>query len=244
MKRGPALDNLTAAIVERCRSGLTPERLRDSVLSRLQRAVPFDAAFWATIDPATLLFTQPHQHQIPAETAPYFVRNEFFDEDVNRWTTLARDRAGVRSLAEATAGELEKSPRFRDIFQPLGLGDELRAVFRVGGICWGCMCVHREAGSVFSKEEADYVQRLAPHIAEGIRAGLLVSSLELHQIADAPGLVMLTSGGSITSATATGQQWLEELGYLGAQPRRRPRRCRCSPRSSTGQAMLSSRCRG
>ena len=213
MKRGPALENLTAALAESCRSGLPPERLRDSVLSRLQRAVPFDAAFWATIDPATVLFTQPHQHQIPAETAPYFIRNEYVDDDVNRWTTLVRDRAGVRSLAEATGGELEKSPRFRDIFQPLGLGDELRAVFRVGGICWGCLCLHREAGSAFSKEEADYVQRLAPHIAQGIRAGLLVSSLELPQIADAPGLVMLARDGSITSATDTGRQWLEELGY-------------------------------
>ena len=217
MKRGPALDNLTAAIVESCRSGLSPERLRDRVLSRLQRAVPFDAAFWATVDPATRLFTQPHQHQIPAETAPYFMRNEFFDEDVNRWTTLARDRVGVRSLAEVTAGELEKSPRFRDIFQPLGLGDELRAVFRVGGICWGCMCMHREAESAFSKEESDYVQRLALHIAEGIRTGLLVSSLEVPQIADAPGLVILTRDGSISSVTDTGRQWLEELGYLEAQ---------------------------
>ena len=218
MKRGAALDNLTAAIVESCRSGLSPERLRDSLLARLQRAVPFDAAFWATIDPATLLFTQPHQHQLPAESAPYFVQNEYVDEDVNRWTMLARDRSGVRTMAEATDGQLEKSPRFRDIFQPLGLGDELRAVFRVGGIAWGCMCLHREAGSAFSKEEAGYVERLAPHIAEGIRAGLLVSSLELPQIADAPGLVMLTRAGSISSATDAGRQWLEELGYVEAEP--------------------------
>lgn len=217
MKVGPALDNLTAAIVESCRSGLPPEGLRGSVLSRLKRAVSFDAAFWATVDPATILFTQPHQHEIPAETAPYFIQNEYGDEDVNRWTTLARDRTGVRSLSEVTAGDLEKSPRFRDILQPLGLGDELRAVFRVGGICWGCICLHREAGADFSKEEAEYLQRLAPHIAEGIRAGLLVSSLELPQIADAPGLVMLTPEGSITSATDTGRQWLEELGHPEAQ---------------------------
>jgi DNA-binding CsgD family transcriptional regulator len=187
------------------------------VLSRLKRAVPFDAAFWATFDPATVLFTQPHQDQIPPETAPYFIQNEYVDDDVNRWTTLARDRAGVRSLAEATGGELEKSPRFRDIFQPLGLGDELRAVFRVGGICWGGICLHREAGSAFSKEEAEYVQRLGPHIAEGIRAGLLVASLELPEIADAPGLVMLARDGSVASATDAGRQWLEELGYLEAQ---------------------------
>jgi hypothetical protein len=64
MKGGPALENLTGAIIEICRSGLLPEELRDRVLSRLRRVVPFDAAFWATVDPATLLFTQPHQQDI------------------------------------------------------------------------------------------------------------------------------------------------------------------------------------
>ena len=54
MKRGAALENLTGAIVQICRSGLSPEALRDRVLPRLGRAVPFDAAFWSTVDPATL----------------------------------------------------------------------------------------------------------------------------------------------------------------------------------------------
>jgi DNA-binding CsgD family transcriptional regulator len=101
LKRGPALENLTGAIVEICRSGLSPDDLRERVLARLRRAVPFDAAFWATVDPATLLFTQPHQEEIPPDTVPYFIQNEFLDEDVNKWTTLARDRLGVRThLAE------------------------------------------------------------------------------------------------------------------------------------------------
>ena len=126
--RGAALENLTGAIVELCRAGLSPEALRDSALPRLRRAVPFDAVFWATVDPTTLLFTRGHQDQIPADTIPYFIHNEFLDDDVNKWTALARDRVGVRTLAEVTAGEMDASPRFRDIFRPLGFGDELRAV--------------------------------------------------------------------------------------------------------------------
>jgi hypothetical protein len=84
VKRGAALENLTGAIVELCRSGLSPEALRDRVLPRLRRAVPFDAAFRATVDPTTLLFTQPYQEEIPVETVPYFVQNEFLDDDVNK----------------------------------------------------------------------------------------------------------------------------------------------------------------
>jgi hypothetical protein len=112
VKRGPTLENLTAAIVESCRAGLFPEALRDQVLSRLGRAVPFDAAFWSTVDPTTLLQTRPHQDGIPPETVPYFIEKEFFDADVNKWTGLAADRLGVRY-----------------------------------------MCLHREAGTPFSREE-------------------------------------------------------------------------------------------
>jgi hypothetical protein len=116
VKRGATLENLTAAIAESCRSGLSPEALRDRVLSRLRRAVPFDAAFWSAVDPTTLLQTRPHQDGIPPETIPYFIENEFFDTDVNKWTGLATDRLGARALAQATGGELTASPRYRDIF--------------------------------------------------------------------------------------------------------------------------------
>jgi DNA-binding CsgD family transcriptional regulator len=213
VKRGAALENLTGAIVEVCRLGLPPQALRDRVLPRLRRGVPFDAAFWASVDPTTLLFTQPHQEEIPAETIPYFIQNEFLDDDVNKWTALARERRGVSTLAQATAGNMEASSRYRDIFRPLGLGDELRAVLRVGGACWGYICLHREAGAPFSRQEIEYIHRLAPRLAEGIRAGLLVASTELADVADAPGLVVVASDGSLLSATEAGELWLEELAH-------------------------------
>lgn len=212
MKRGAALENLTDAIVETCQSGLSPEALRDRVLSRLRLVVPFDAAFWATVDPTTLIYTQPHQQGIPAETAPYFVQNEFFDADVNKWTALAGERLGVGTLAQATGGDMDASPRHRDIFRPLGFGDELRAVFRVGGACWGYMCLHREAGTPFSRDEVAYVHRLGPYLAEGIRAGILVASTELGGVEDAPGLVVVAPDGSLVSTTDAGERWLEKLG--------------------------------
>jgi DNA-binding CsgD family transcriptional regulator len=218
VKQGPALENLTGAIVQVCRSGLSTAELRNQVLGRLRRAVPFDAAFWSTADPATLLFTQPHQEEIPPETIPYFVQNEFLDEDVNKWTALARDPVGVRTLVEATDGDPDSSPRYRDVFRPLGLGDELRAVFRVGGVCWGYLCLHREHGADFSREEAAYVRRLGPYVAEAIRAGLLVSACDLSDAVDAPGLVVLAGDGSLLSITSAGERWLEELGCV--QPQR------------------------
>lgn len=222
MKAGPALENLTGAIVAACRSGLPPDRLRDEVLGRLRRAVPFDAAFWATADPSTLLFTQPHQEEIPHDTVPYFIQNEYMADDVNKWTSLARDRVGVRTLAEMTGGDLEASARYRDIFAPLGLGDELRAVFRVGGTTWGYICLHRGAGSNFTADDAAYVRRLGPHVAEAIRAGLLASSVEGVDAADAPGLVIVAPDGSFVSTTQAGERWLEELGAPDPERERLP----------------------
>jgi DNA-binding CsgD family transcriptional regulator len=210
MISGPALENLVASVAETCRLGLEPAELRRRVLPRLRRAVSVDALWWASVDPATLLFTGPYREELPPDSTPYFVENEFLRDDANKWTELARDPGGVRTLLEATGGELEKSARYRDIFQPLGLADELRAVLRSAGVTWGFMCLHREGPGGFSAAETQFVQRIAPHLAEGIRLGLLIGSLPLDQ-ADGPGLVLLAEDGCLAGVNPSGEQWLEEL---------------------------------
>jgi DNA-binding CsgD family transcriptional regulator len=211
MKSGPAFENLVGAVAESCRSGLDPEALRAAVLPRLRRAVPVDALWWATVDPATSLFTQAYREEIPEAAGPYFVENEFLADDVNKWTSLARDAVGVRTLLDATEGHPTESARYRDIFQPLGLEDELRAVLRTRGVSWGYMCLHRESGSSFSPEETVLVRRLAPHLAEGIRLGLLMGSLALTDLPDAPGLIVLAPDGSVVSMNGAAEQWVDEL---------------------------------
>jgi DNA-binding CsgD family transcriptional regulator len=198
-------------MVDRCHAGLDLDGLRREVLPRLRRAVPVDALWLATADPATLLFTQAYREEIPASTGPYFVENEFLSDDVNKWVELARDKRGVRTLAEATEGRLESSARYRDVFEPLGLGDELRVVLRVRGACWGFMCLHRERGAPFTHEEALYLQQLAPHIADGIRTGMLLRGVDMPDAADAPGIVVLARDGSLAGATPAAERWLDEL---------------------------------
>ncbi len=213
MLTGPALDNLAAAVAQLCRSGLDPDALRAAVLPRLRQAVPVDALWWAAADPATLLFTRSYREELPEESGPYFVENEFLRRDVNKWTELAGDPAGVRTLMQATAGRPAGSDRYRDIFAPLGLQDELRAVLRVRGACWGYLCLHREAAqAAFSPEEARFVQRLAPHLAEGIRTGLLRQACGREAAADGPGLVLLGADGAVTGMNQAAGRWLAELG--------------------------------
>ncbi len=104
MLTGPAADNLVAAVASACRSGLDADALRAAVLPRLRKAVPVDALWWASADPATLLFTRSYREELPADSGPYFVANEFLHQDVNKWTELARDTSGVRTLMQATEG--------------------------------------------------------------------------------------------------------------------------------------------
>ena len=135
------------SIIELCRSGLDPESFRAKLLPRLRRAVPSDGLWWATVDPATLLFTGTYQEEIPERTKPYFLENEFVADDVNKWVDVARHPGGVRTLEDATGGEWSRSARYSEIFQPLGFGDELRAVFSVQGACWVSSASTAKAGT-------------------------------------------------------------------------------------------------
>jgi DNA-binding CsgD family transcriptional regulator len=213
MLTGPALGNLADAVIRACRSGLDADALRAAVLPRIRKAVPVDALWWASADPATLLFTRSYREELPEESGPYFVENEFLHSDVNKWTELARDQTGVRTLMEATGGHPARSDRYRDIFAPLGLQDELRAVLRARDTCWGYICLHREAARAsFSADEARFIQRLAPHLAEGLRTGLLRQACDLEDPAGSPGLVILGADGAVAGMNDAAGRWLEDLG--------------------------------
>jgi DNA-binding CsgD family transcriptional regulator len=208
-----ALDSLAGAVARTCRAGLDPDALRVAVLPLLRRALPVDALWWAATDPATLLFTRSHREELPEDSGPYFVDNEFLTVDVNKWTELATDPVGVRTLMEVTQGRPGSSARYRDIFAPLGLEDELRAVLRSRGSAWGYLCLHREAArSAFSADEVRFVRRLAPHLGEGIRIGLLRKACDLEPSHDGPGLVLLTKDGTVTGTNDAAGEWLADLG--------------------------------
>jgi DNA-binding CsgD family transcriptional regulator len=212
MLTGPAADNLVAAVASACRSGLDANALRAEVLPRLRKAVPVDALWWASADPATLLFTTSYREELPEASGPYLVENELLHPDVNKWTELSRDPAGVGTLMRATGGHPARSDRYRDIFAPLGLQDELRAVLRIRDTCWGYLCLHREAPHAFTAGEVRFVQRLAPHLGEGLRMGLLRQACHVSDGPGGPGLVMLAADGGVAGLNEAAGEWLEDLG--------------------------------
>ena len=199
-------------LVERCYTGLDALALGREVVRRLRPVLRIDAAFVATVDPATLLFTSAASEDPLIEAAPLFLANELGGRDVNRFTELAAGPVPVRTLDQATRGDRDASARHAEIMRPLGLGDELRAALRTRQACWGVLCLHREAGAAgFSQSDRDIVAEVAPHVAEGLRRALLAGHPRDPHPAPGHGVVILDAAGSVTSVNDAAERWLAQV---------------------------------
>ena len=200
------------ALTERCYAGLDALALGREVVRRLRPVLGIDAAFVATVDPATLLFTSATSEDPLIEAAPLFLANELGGRDVNHFTDLAVGPVPVRTLDQATRGDRDQSARHAAIMRPLGLGDELRAALRTRRACWGVMCLHREAGAAgFSQQDRDIVAKIAPHVAEGLRRALLADHSRGPRPALGHGVVILDAAGSVTSVNDAAERWLAQI---------------------------------
>ena len=200
-------------LARRCYVGLDAASLRDEILRGLRSVVPIDAAFFATVDPATILFTSVMAEEPLSEATPLFLDNEFGHDDVSKFAALAVAGDPVNSLDNATAGRRQHSPRYSEVMAPLDLGDELRAALVTGGRCWGVLCLHRgDSPSGFSHSEMALVRRLVPHLAEGLRRAVVALALTTPgSTARGPGVIVLDEEMSISTANAEAEQWLAEL---------------------------------
>lgn len=197
-------------LVRRCRSVSDVADLRHVVLASLRRFMPVDAAFFATADPATLLFTGAYAEEPLTEATALFLDNEYGPPDVNSFASLATSTRHVGSLDAATKGDRRSSLRYRDIMGPIGLGDELRAALVVGGQCWGYICLHREDHRLgFTSTEAALVARVGPHIAHALRQSVLVpqGALPATDLRE-PGVVLLAEDLSVLGITPRAEQLL------------------------------------
>ena len=199
-------------IIRLCHAGLDSHTLRVETLKQLHKVIPIDVSFFATADPATLLFTGAVQDEILGHVTPQFLENEFLRDDVNKFVWLARNTPPIGGLVQATGQVLERSPRSREILTPLGLGDELRAALITGSACWGFMCLHRDRSSPpFTAGEAAFLARLTPHLAEGLRKALLISATTRAALPDEPGVLLLAEDLSLAAITPTAERWLAEV---------------------------------
>ncbi|MGZ4509489.1 MAG: LuxR C-terminal-related transcriptional regulator [Blastococcus sp.] len=210
-------------LLRACDSGLDVTALHRQVLRSLRRLMSVDAAFFATADPDTLLFTGAYAEAPLGSATEFFLRNELDSSDVNRFASLATSAVPVASLDGATGFDRWASPRYRDIMQPLGLGDELRAALVTDGRCWGYLCLHREDSRLgFAPAEIDLVTRLAPRVARGLRGAALLATSSSTTVDTAPGVVVLSEGLDVLASTPEAEQLLSLLPGAGRTRSRLP----------------------
>jgi DNA-binding CsgD family transcriptional regulator len=209
MAAGAGGDRLDV-LIRRCYEGLEADQLRAEVLHRLSGIVTVDAAFFATVDPATLLFTSATSDEPLQSASQQFLDNEFGRADVNKFAELARGADPVSSLDHATRGDRSASSRYVEVMAPLGLGDELRAALVSAGHCWGVICLHREDSTLgFTERDLRLIRRLGPHLAEGLRRSMLTRSAASDEAG--PGVVILDAALAVVSISPEAQHWLTEL---------------------------------
>jgi DNA-binding CsgD family transcriptional regulator len=199
------------ALLHACAGGLDVAALQGEVLRSLRRLLPVDAAFFATADPDTLLFTGAHAEEPLTGATALFLDNEFGGNDVNRFSSLARSPVPVASLDAATRSDRWASPRYREIMRPLGLGDELRAALLVGRECWGYLCLHRADSPLgFTAAEVQLVARLGPHVAAALRSAVLLAGTGPAAAGDgSPGVVVLSDGLDTVAVTPEAERLLD-----------------------------------
>ena len=214
-----AHDHVRRDVVRLAHRGVDVPQLVRDVTRVLRRAVPFDGTCLLTMDPATLLPTGDFvENGLPRSTAVRLTEIELREPDVNKFTALARGRRPAAGLAEATAGELDRSTRHRELRRPSGFGDELRLVLTGAAGTWGALTLLREARrSRFTEAETRLMASLSAPLADAVRRATLLGTATAGGDTDV-GLLVLDPDHEIEQANRAADRWLDELGADGRLP--------------------------
>jgi len=192
--------------------GMDLALFRTKSLRSLRSSMSIDAAFFATVDPTTLLFTSALAEEPLASVTAQFLDNEYGRDDVNKFAHLAASADKVSSLDGATGGDRSVSARYRDILTPLELGDEIRVALSVGGLCWGVLCLHRSASvKGFDATELDLLRRVAPDLAKGLRRSFTLYPTATTAPGGGPGIIILDADLGIVSLNPAAETLLADV---------------------------------
>jgi DNA-binding CsgD family transcriptional regulator len=199
------------------RAGLDFDTYTRSAIDLLRQAVPVDAGCMASVDPATGMITKSIKFDITGGTDHDFAHFEYEIADLNQFAEIARRPAPIGVLDHDTGGDLNRSIRYREFIKPkLGMHHEMRSALISGGAGWGGITLLRSSDSSgFSPAEADFVHRVSPTIATGIRTSLVNTIVDTPHDAAGPAVVIIGTDNSILQSTPAAENWIDELGREG-----------------------------
>lgn len=186
---------------------------RSGFLAQLRSAIHFDAVCCTSVDPITLLSTGALTEEGVEAIHHRLFEFEYVHDDYNKYEDLIKTGRFVGTLSGATNGRLERSPRFREVLNPAGFGDELRAALMYDGSCWGYLTLfRRHHRPFFQQEECDFLRSFVPSIAFSLRKETLaLPSEETTWIGGGPGILVLSDQLSLLSSNTSADYWLKML---------------------------------
>jgi Bacterial regulatory proteins, luxR family len=181
-------------------------------------AVPADGWAVLTLDPATLLATSGvHEHGFSTDALRRLYELEYGEDDVTKFSSLARALTPVGLLSQATQRELTKSARYRDVLAPAGYEHELRAALRSNKHTWGALFLLRRSSKPdFIVEEESLVREVADAFGDALRATLR-SAGALTDTRTGRGLLVVGQNQEIVVASPAASVWLAELAGEGTK---------------------------
>jgi DNA-binding CsgD family transcriptional regulator len=195
-------------------SGLDLEAAFTAFDELLRPHVRYAIASWSTHDPATGLFTSCTMTGAPKDPAgeARLFRCEFSAGEPASYRSLIGRHGSTAILSDVTGGELDRASRYRDIFQPFGVTDELRAVLWAEGTAWGSATLLR-AGGRFDARDVSAVSAIARQAADGIRLALLREAARRPEAVDEPpGIFEADPDGVVRPNTVPAEKWLNLVG--------------------------------
>ena len=116
------------------------------------------------------------------------------------------------SLSAATAGDLDRSRRQREVRRPNGFGDELRVVLAGPTGSWGSLTLLRESGRPdFTAADVRFVASLTATLADGVRRAMLVGRRPARRPGAGDRVPRRRRRRLRRDGQRAGERWLDEL---------------------------------
>ncbi|MFF5987698.1 helix-turn-helix transcriptional regulator [Prauserella flavalba] len=189
-------------------TGLGVTELHKAAIELVGRVVPAELTCWASLDPDTTVISSMTSGPalIPRRYEPLLATYEYDGTEPHTFAELATRPVPVARLSELPRRDRERSGRVNEVWRPLGLYHELRAVFRVDGTCWGGAGMVRRGD--FTEREVEFVTSVAPALATATRVAARAGSC---RGPDEQAIFVVGADGVPRSATAAAGSWRVEL---------------------------------
>jgi DNA-binding CsgD family transcriptional regulator len=242
----------SSALRALCQRALSSTDFRSALRAPLWSLIEFDAYCVNTCDVETGVVTSSVGDGLSPEHARVLFALEAEGKDFNSLRELHQGPKRIASMWQSTVGELARSPRMRQIFVPLGFGDELRAALTVDGACFGYLHLFRRASlGPFLPAELRRLEPLMLPIAAALRRAAATDAARSNDgEAPSPSLLVLDANNRlvrhseaattavagldrlrVTSGSAHVLQDLASRARAGARPRATLLRAGAAPRS-------------